>query len=107
MTFNDKNILETKTMSFLLKTPIFIFSEISSDIPVIVLLALACVLTIVIIGIFLEEHVYLQKVHDNDPIRQRRVITLLGLYPVSVFGPNHMTQHLLSHYRATKAQASP
>ena len=59
------------------------FSELSSDIPTIVFLALACVLTLAILVIFLEEHVYLQKIHMHDPIRQRRVVTLLGLYPVS------------------------
>lgn len=58
------------------------YAEISSDVPIIVLLALACVLTVVICALFIDEHVYLQTVHTNNPLRQRRVVTLLGLYPM-------------------------
>ena len=59
-------------------------SEISDDPAFIVLLSLACLLTILVLIVFFDECLYLSRVHTNDSQRQKRVITLLGLYPVSI-----------------------
>ena len=67
--------------------PISVFcsvSEISDDPAFIVLLSLACLLTILVLIVFFDECLYLRRIHTNDSQRQKRVITLLGLYPVRI-----------------------
>ena len=61
-----------------------VVSEIGADATTIVFLILASILSVASIVIFVEELVFLQRLHFGNDDKVKKLATILGLFPVRI-----------------------